>query len=416
MLTDSGPFVVRSQDVRSGVFRVDEAAHVSEETYRDRIARAEPSFGDLVYSREGTYFGIAAEVPQDTRVCLGQRMVLIRPNPRFLNHRFLRFWLNSPVLARHIHGFRDGTVAERLNMPTIRGLPIPIFDHNEQEAIVEILGAIDDKIEVNRRTSETLDAAAQSIFKDWFVDFGPTRAKAEGQESYLASEIWDIFPRSLNDEDSPEGWPLRKLGDFISVIKGRSYRSSELQASGVALVTLKSFRRGGGYREDGLKAFTGSFDSEQIVKSGELIVALTDVTQAADVIGKPAIVSATSDYETLVASLDVGIVRPKQLVLGISYLYCLLRTPGFVNHIYGHCTGTTVLHLAKEGLPTYEFPLPPERLCGHFHRLVEPMFSKIAANNEEERTLIKTRDLFLPRLISGEICFRDAEKAAQAVV
>jgi len=117
-LTTFGPLVARSQDVRTGSFKVDEAAHVSEATYAERISRAEPRRGDLLYSREGTYFGIAAEVPTNVRVCLGQRMVLIRAAAT-LNFRFLRLWLNSPVMARHLHGFRDGTVAERLNLPTM---------------------------------------------------------------------------------------------------------------------------------------------------------------------------------------------------------------------------------------------------------------------------------------------------------
>ena len=123
VLTQEGPYIARSQDVRSGVLRLDEAGRVSEDTYQDRIGRAEPRYGDLLYSREGTYFGIAAEVPPDVRVCLGQRMVLLRPNATEIDFRFLRYWLNSPVMALHIHGHRDGTVAERLNLPTIRGLP-----------------------------------------------------------------------------------------------------------------------------------------------------------------------------------------------------------------------------------------------------------------------------------------------------
>ena len=121
-LTQEGPFVARSQDMRSGVFRTEEAGHVSVETYRERVARAEPKYGDVLYSREGTYFGIAADVPPGIQVCLGQRMVLLRPRADEVNFRFLRYWLNSPVMAMYAHGFRDGTVAERLNLPMIRAL------------------------------------------------------------------------------------------------------------------------------------------------------------------------------------------------------------------------------------------------------------------------------------------------------
>ena len=114
VLSDVGPYLARSQDMRSGVLRADQAARVSETTYSERIARAEPRHGDILYSREGTYFGIAAEVPSGVRLCLGQRMVLIRPNPSIVHPRFLRYWLNSPALSLHTAGHRDGTVAERL--------------------------------------------------------------------------------------------------------------------------------------------------------------------------------------------------------------------------------------------------------------------------------------------------------------
>src|SRR3954447_1341840 len=104
-LTDSGPYIARTQDILTGVFRADTAGHVSDQTYRERVKRAEPVHGDLIYSREGTYFGIAAEVPAETRICLGQRMVLIRPDAAKVSFRFMRYWLNSPVMASHIHGY-----------------------------------------------------------------------------------------------------------------------------------------------------------------------------------------------------------------------------------------------------------------------------------------------------------------------
>ena len=161
-----------------GVFRTDQAGHVSEETYRERTKRTEPTYGDLFYSREGTYFGIAAEAPRNYRVCLGQRMVLIRPNSQSVDFHYLRYWLNSPVMEAHIHGFRDGSVAERLNLPTIRILPVLLPSLPKQRAIAHILGTLDDKIELNRRMNETLEEMARTLFKSWFIDFDPVHAKA----------------------------------------------------------------------------------------------------------------------------------------------------------------------------------------------------------------------------------------------
>jgi len=199
-LTDSGPFVVRTQDIRSGTFRADEAAHVSEATYQERIARAEPSPGDIVFSRKGTYFGIAAEVPQGCRVCLGQRMVLIRPDPSIADARFVRHWLNSPAMAAHIQGHRDGSVAERLNLPTIRDLPIALPPLSLQRRIASILGALDDKIELNRRLSETLEGAAQALFRSWFLD---SDSDASDQHGSLADAA-DLLRDQVDPQLEPD--------------------------------------------------------------------------------------------------------------------------------------------------------------------------------------------------------------------
>lgn len=151
-LTGAGPYVVRTQDIATGVFRPGNAAHVSEDTYRERISRAEPRPGDLLYSREGTYFGVAAEVPSDTLVCLGQRMVLIRPDASAVDCRYLRHWLNSAAMSAYVEGHKDGSVAQRLNLPTIRALPVPVPSLREQARIAETLGALENKVESNLRS------------------------------------------------------------------------------------------------------------------------------------------------------------------------------------------------------------------------------------------------------------------------
>lgn len=163
-LAHEGPFVVRTQDIASGVFRHETAARVSLETYRDRVSRAEPRYGDIMYSREGAYFGVAAEVPQGVTLCLGQRMVLIRPEPDLADHSYLKYWLNSPFALRYAQGHREGSAAPRINLPLIRALPVIQPPLEVQRSIAATLGALDDKIESNRKTinlaSQFLDAMA----------------------------------------------------------------------------------------------------------------------------------------------------------------------------------------------------------------------------------------------------------------
>src|SRR5207253_1678655 len=128
----------------------------------------------------------------------------------------------------------------------------------------------------------------------------------EGRDPGLPKPLADLFPYSFEDSELgeiPNGWKITPVGELVETVKGRSYKSEELIESDTALVTLKSFARGGGYRPDGLKSFAGTYKPEQVVKPGELVIACTDVTQAAEVIGRPAIVRGTAGYRTLVASL-----------------------------------------------------------------------------------------------------------------
>lgn len=285
-------------------------------------------------------------------------------------------------------------------------------DIREQLAIARILGTLDDKIDLNRQMSETLEAMARALFKSWFVDFGPVRAKAERQDTGLPREIAELFPDRLVDSELgniPDGWEVESLGDVAEAVKGRSYKSAELAESTTALVTLKSFARGGGYRPDGLKAFTGTFRPEQVVRPGELIVACTDVTQAAEVIGRPAIVQPDSRYSTLVASLDALIVRPTCGSIGRAFLYFLMRTDPFVDHTFAHTTGTTVLHLAKNAVPSFSFVCPPSELVGAFESIARPALERVRLIGEEAGSLISLRDALLPKLISGELRVKDAE-------
>ncbi len=339
--------------------------------------------------------------------------------------RFCYYLLKSLDLAT----FNAGSGVPTLNRNHIHPLPVHVpSDVAEQRAIAHILGSLDDKIELNRRMNRTLEDMAGAIFKSWFVDFDPVRAKAAVRREHpnwtnaqvscvacpnLKPEIAELFPdRLVNSElgEIPEGWEVRKLGDLVETVKGRSYKSEELVESDIALVTLKSFNRGGGYRPGGLKPFIGAYKPEQVLEPGEVVIACTDVTQAAEVIGRPAMVRRSPRYKRLVASLDTLIVRPQSGSVTTAFLYLLCITDAFKDHTYAHTTGTTVLHLAKEAVPSFQFSLAPAQLIQTFNLLVASMLSRIEESEIENESLAALRDTLLPKLISGELRVKDAER------
>ena len=143
------------------------------------------------------------------------------------------------------------------------------------------------------------------------------------------------------------------------------------------------------------------------------MVAYTDITQQAEVVGKPAIVRGSPDFDTLVASLDLGIVRPKTNEMPIAFLYELFRTDDFQGHIYGYATGTTVLHLNKEGVPSHKFARPSDRILETYRQIAQPLFDRIELNEAESATLAELRDTLLPKLLSGELRMPEAEQQVE---
>jgi len=332
---------------------------------------------------------------------------------------YARYYFRSTRFRQEVTAMSTMSTRASLNNEMLDRLQVVLPSLEEQKCIGYLLGTLDDKIELNRKTNETLEAMAKALFKSWFVDFDPVKAKAEGRPTGLPAEISDLFPDSFEDSELgeiPSGWEIALLGDHIDLIKGRSYKSDELNPSTTALVTLKSFQRNGGYRPDGLKGFTGEYKEQQVVKPGELVIALTDVTQAADVIGRPAIVKSDSHCSTLVASLDVGIVRPKTTgCFSTPYLYFLMLTPRYVQHILGYTSGTTVLHLAKDGASNFPLPIGSLPLLNHFAQLADSILRQVDASARQSELLAKTRDALLPKLISGDIRIPDAEKMLEEV-
>ena len=327
---------------------------------------------------------------------------------------------NSPRFAYYVlqtldlAAYNSGSAQPSLNRNYIYSIQLRLPPRPDQDNIVELLEVLDDRISLLRETNATLEAIAQALFKSWFVDFDPVYAKQQGREPEgMDAETAALFPDSFEESELglvPSGWQVTRISEVAEVIKGKSYKSSELAESHhTALVSLKSFERGGGFRMDGFKPYKGSYKPNQVVEPGDLIVAYTDVTQAAELIGKPAIVVGVSDYQTLVASLDVGIVRPTPRVMNRQYLYGLFRTDVFQSHTFAHTSGTTVLHLSKDGIGSFQFACPPINILLIYSEIAESLACRRQTNSDQAQTLATLRDTLLPRLISGQLRLPDTE-------
>lgn len=373
-------------------------------------------------------------------VAFNQDVKSLKVKEDILDPWYLLFWFMSKESELLDLVESTGIGAGKLDTRILKDLKIYVPPPKEQNRILELAKALDDKIELNRKMNETLEAMAQAIFKSWFVDFDPVIDNALAAGNSIPEELQDraAIREALGDERKPlpedlrkrfpsefelteemgwvpKGWELSQIKDCARVIKGKSYKSSELSESKTALVTLKSFNRGGGYRLDGLKEYTGTYKAGQEVLAGDLVIAFTDVTQAADVIGKPAMIVSDDRYNHLVISLDVAVVKPHDDTMKF-FLYGIAKTSNFNDHTRSYVTGTTVLHLSKNAVPDYYFIRPCDSILKSYIELAIPTYRSIDNNVSEFRTLEKLRDSLLPKLISGELRIPDAEKLWEEVL
>lgn len=408
--------LIRSQNVKPTTVELENVKYITKE-FHEKSKKSQLKGGDLLVVRVGQNRGDCTVLPEGLGEVNCANIVFARPDRRY--SAFLGAYFNTPRGREALLAVSSGSAQLVLNTKAVAKIDVPVPAPDEAHAIGLLSQAFDHRITLLRETNTTLEAIAQALFKSWFVDFDPVRAKAEGLDPEgMDAATAALFPDSFEESELglvPREWTIKRVADVAETIKGKSYKSTELAESyHTALVTLKSFSRGGGFRLDGFKPYTGSYKPAQVVVPGDLIIAYTDVTQAAELIGKPAIVVGVEDYQTLVASLDVGIVKPNSPRVSRQYLYGLFRTDLFQNHTFAHTSGTTVLHLAKDGVGSYQFACPPQELVQLFSEVTDALSKRCQNNIDQIRTLTQLRETLLPRLISGQLRLPEAEAQIEA--
>jgi len=292
----------------------------------------------------------------------------------------------KPELLDAVEAAGHGT--GRLPTDKLKDLIVPRFDPITEASLAELFGALDRRIELNQRMNETLEVMARTIFKDWFVNFGPTRAKAEGRAPYLAPEFWGLFPDAIDDEDKPVGWEsksLDEIADFLNGLALQKYPASDTEDS---LPVIKIAELRGGITPKSSRA-SRDVPEKYVVIDGDFLFSWSG---------------------SLLAKFWTGGegALNQHLFKVTSDRYPAWFFSQWVHHhleefqAIAASKATTMGHIQRGHLNEAMTTCPPEDV--------------LSINNElESRTLAQTRDLLLPKLMSGEICLRDAEKAVEAV-
>lgn len=304
--------------------------------------------------------------------------LVIFPKDAGTDFRFLRYALQMTIADAA--GMNRGAANPLITQKDLGTLKLHHPSLPDQLAIASILGSLDDKIELNRRMNETLEDMARALFKDWFIDFGPTRAKMEGRAPYLAPAIWSLFPESLDDEGKPEGWQARPVGDFAELRGGKQLEKTRISTKG----TIPVF--GGA----GVMGFTDGHNADGFVISVGRVGAYCG--QFFSHRGKAWI------------NNNASLIRPLGSV-SAEWLFQSLRHAD----IEVIKKGAAQPFVSNTDIANMPVMWPGENIVLRFTEILVPMMLKIEQNNEEASTLAATRDLLLPKLMSGEVRVKDAE-------
>ena len=391
--TESGVIVLRNQNIRDGRLDLNSPSYTDEAHFEQRSRRARLKSGDLVLTREAP-MGEVCMIPENLRCCLGQRMVMLRPDPKKCDSRFLLYSIQSDTVQHEIKvNEGTGSTVSNLRIPLLEALPIPYPPLAEQKAISAVLGALDDKIELNRRMNATLEAMARALFQSWFVDFDPVRAKLDGRQPVsLDPATAALFPEHLEDSPLghiPKGWTTGKLDD-IGTNSRRGVQPGDI-APNTPYIALEHMPR--------RCIALGDWDDSAQVASGK---------------------SAFKKGEILFGKLrpyfhKVG-VAPFDGVCSTDILVLAPKSPEWFGFLLGHAssdelikftdlasTGTKMPRTNWSDLSSFKVVLPPKAIAAAFTRNIQPMLDRIHANLHQSRTLATLRDTLLPKLLSGEL-------------
>jgi type I restriction enzyme S subunit len=417
---DGIPFIMAS-DMKNNRVDLENCSHISGAQARS-LRKGFAKTGDVLLSHKAT-IGRTAIVGE-----IGTPFIMLTPQvtyyrilrPEVLDRRYLSYYFRSREF-RHIFEQWAGAGSTRayIGITDQKRLPIRFPDIATQRSIARFIGALDDKIELNRRMSATLEEMARALYRSWFVDFDPVHARALGQSpAHMTPTTAAIFPDSFSPDGLPNGWVREPLARHVTATRGLSYKGKHLCGpdDGVPLHNLNSILEGGGYKDGGAKYYNGDFKPRHEIRPGDLIVANTEQSFGLELIGHAALVPSWLGPFGIFSQHLYKVEIMDGSPLSKEWLYLALSIASLGVEIRGFSNGTTVNMLPADAFDIPEAIIPPESVVEKLNDFVQPAFAKQERLREEARTLASLRDTLLPRLMSGDLRILDAEKQIEEVV
>jgi len=405
--------IIRVSDIRNEQIAADDPLRVSP-SIEAAYSRTRLKGGELLLTLVGTV-GQAAIVPGWMAGWNVARAVAVIPVLKDVGSYWVQLALNSPTVRHLIDSRLNTTVQATLNLRDVAQLPIVLPPPREREAIAHVLGCLDSKIELNRRMNETLEAMARALFKSWFVDFDPVRAKSEGRDTALPASFAVPFTDTFESSELgriPKGWIITDLDSVLAEIEtgGRPRGGVSEYKTGVPSIGAESIVGFGAFDYAKTKFVPEEFFYE--MRKGHI--------QSRDVLlykdgGRPGefephLTLFGDGFPFRVCAINEHVYRLRATKdLGQNFLFFSLSSDRLMEEMRVKGTGVAIPGLNSTQVRSLTMLRPPPDVVRAFDDLVEPAVSRVLANCNESRTLASLRDTLLPKLISGELRVKDAE-------
>lgn len=397
----SGPKFLRITDIVSGHIDWNTVPHVSADNAT--LEKYRLNDGDIVLARTGASTGASAYVKAPPPAVFASYLVRLQAKPDF-DPRFLAYYLRSETFWSFIRGvLGDKSAQPNASASTMTKAPLRAPKAmEEQRAIAHILGTLDDKIELNRRMNETLEAIARANFKSWFVDFDPVRAKASGEppESIcrrlgLTPDLLALFPDRLVDSELgeiPEGWFKGTVDEEFDLTMGQSPPGNTYNEAGEGLPFYQG-RTDFGFRFPSRRVFCTA--PTRFAEIGDTLVSVRapvgDINMAEEQ-----------------CCIGRGVAAARHKSGSRSYTYYFMQSIEVVFKQF-EAEGTVFGSISKKDFHNIERTMPPSEIVHAFEQLVSPIDDQIAGISKQSKTLAELRDALLPKLLSGELSVQPTE-------
>ena len=396
--------LIRSQNVYNCSFKRDGIAYITDEQAR-RLSNVEVQLNDVLLNITGDSVARTCQVSLDVLPArVNQHVAIIRPDPYKLSALFLRYFLVCPKTQSMLLSWAgSGGTRNALTKGMIESFQIRVpEDVTEQEAIARILGTLDDKIESNRRMNETLEGMSRALFKSWFVDFDPVRAKMERRDTGLPRDIADLFPDRLVASELgeiPEGWAMKPLSDVANFLNGLALQKFPANNPADSLPVIKIAELRNGITDKSDKASSGIPD-KYIVRDGDFIFSWSGSllakfwTEGEGALNQHLFKVTSDRYPPWFYAAWIQI-----------HLNEFRRIAAF--------KATTMGHIQRNHLQSAITTCPPDNVINKLGVAIEPLIKSTIENQIRSRTLADLRQTLLPKLISGELRVNDISRSTE---